>query len=271
MLSIISQTDYDQIWSEQIRKFNHGVHVAEYWDRRSEHFHCSSQNSTYANELMKLMDLKPGYSVLDVGSGCGAVAIPLATKVKQVTALDISAVRLKKLLDKAEAAGVRNITIRNRDWDQIEIGKDIEKHDVVLLSRGIYTRLSETLQKINKAAKSVCYVTWRAERSDEFESEVAFAMDRGQLIYPDYSIIQDMLRQMGILARAEIFETDTIEYFADLENALLSMAHGAELNAQQCDNLLKIARKRLIQVNSHYLCLRRIKWVLISWEKPTSN
>jgi len=266
----ISQTDCDRLWLEQMKGFDHGGQAAAYWDRRSQAFHCSWRDSTYARELMDRMDLRPEYSVLDVGCGCGAMTIPLATKVKRVTGLDISPVRLDKLLHKASLAGLTNIVTLNKDWNQVTINKDIDQHDIVLLSRGVHVRLSETLRKINLAAKSACYVTWRAERSDEFETEVAEAMGRNQPFFPDYSVIHSMLAHLGISARTETFETETEERFTNLQEALLSMARGTEINRRQYISLLAIARKRLIKVNDSYSSFRRIKWVLISWKNPTN-
>ena len=260
------QTDCDQLWLEQIRGFNHGEVAAEYWNRRSQTFHCSWRDSNYAGELISRMDLRPEYSVLDVGCGCGAMAIPLAAKVNRVTALDISPVRLEKLLHKAAADGLDNITALNQDWNRVSIGQEIHQHDVVLLSRSVPVLLSETLRKICLAAKLACYVTWRAERSDELEDEIAEAMGKNRPFYPDYSVICRMLSHMGITPRTETFETETEEQFPSLQEALLSMARGNVINERQYANLLAIARKRLTQTGNCYSSFRKIRWVLISWK-----
>jgi precorrin-6B methylase 2 len=247
-------------------EFDHGIGAAEYWNRRSKTFHCSCWKSTYDEELISRMDLRPEYSVLDVGCGCGAMAIPLALKVNRVTALDISSIRLEKLLKRAAAVGLTNIIPVNQDWNQVRVGREINKHDVVLLSRCVHARLSETLQKINQAAKSACYITWRAYRKDEFEDQLAEAMEKNQPLYPDYLIICKTLWRMGIPARMEIFETLDEEKYSNLEEAVLSMARGAEINGRQYASLLEVTRKHFKMVDNFYSSFRKIKWALISWE-----
>jgi tRNA G37 N-methylase Trm5 len=266
MLGTIPQIDYDRLWLEQMKGFDHGEGTADYWNRRSRTFHSSCQNSTYAEDLVSRMELRPEYSVLDVGCGCGAVAIPLARRVNWVTALDISPIRLEKLSHKAEAAGLTNIAILNRDWNQVTVGEEIDKHDIVLLSRTIPVRLSDTLRKIDLAAKSACYITWRAEQTDEFETEVAEALGRNPPVFPDYLVIYMMLKNMGISTEIETFETTNQECYYSLEGAALGMVKGAEINERQFVRLLAIARNHLTEIDDHYFSTRKIKWVLISWK-----
>jgi len=104
----------------------------------------------------------------------------------------------------------------------VTINRDIPRHDIVLLSRVVHVPLSEMLRKINLAAKSACYVTWRAERHDEFETEVAEVIGRSHPFYPDYSLIYSALRHCGISAGIDTFETETREIYSFLREALLS-------------------------------------------------
>ncbi len=250
-----------------MQRFDHGVQAAEYWDRRSQIFHCAWRDSNYASELMSRMDLQPEYSVLDVGCGCGAMTIPLAAKVKFVTALDISPVRLEKLQQKALSAGLANINYLNKDWTQVNIDKDVLQHDIVLLSRSVHVPLSVTLQKINLAARSACYITWRAERFDQLETQVAEALGKGPPFFPDHSVISSMLSYFGISARSDTFETETEERYTTLPEALKSMARGVEINSKQYLKLREVAKKHLTRADNYYSSYRKIKWVLISWKK----
>ena len=61
------------------------------WDKRAEQFNESMmQHPERAEKQIASLDLKPEYTVLDVGAGTGRLAIPIAKRVKSVTAIDQS-------------------------------------------------------------------------------------------------------------------------------------------------------------------------------------
>jgi SAM-dependent methyltransferase len=267
MLGTAPQIDYDQLWSHQMEAIDRGSSAVEYWDRRAQTSDCSSRNSTYPQEVIGRMALRPEYSVLDVGCGCGALAIPLARKVKQVTALDISPVRLAKLQRSAAASGLTNISAVNQDWNLVSIGKEINRSDVVLSSRFVHPLLSETLHKILRAAKLASYIVWRATPTDDLEVEIAEAMGKSHPVYPDYVVIQRMLQRMGAYARVEIFETADQEKYTCLEEAALKMARGREIDGRQFAGLIEVARKHTTRKDAFYFSSRKIKWALISGQQ----
>ncbi len=67
-----------------------------------------------AQKLLDALQVEPGMSFLDVGSGPGRVTIPAAQRVGptgQVTALDIQPEMLAKVRERAAHAGIQNIRL----------------------------------------------------------------------------------------------------------------------------------------------------------------
>lgn len=264
----MDMADYDRLWQEQMKAYDHASDTAEYWDRRARTFDSPWRTSTYTQELLRRMVLKPEYSVLDVACGIGTVAIPMAQQVTRVTALDISPAMLAKLKQRAASIGVNNISVVNKDWNQVRVNEDIEEHDVVLVSRSLPSnRLSESLNKMTSAARHGCYITWRGHRTDKYESDVALAMGKTHREYPDYRVIYGMLQSMGIAASIEIFDTTNEERFPSIEDAIMNMARGRTLTGKQKEKLFGLAKDRLTFVNGFFCSYYKMQWSLISWHK----
>ncbi len=258
--------EYDRLWEEQMQPFWHSSDEATYWNRRAETY-GDMVRSSYAFELLKRMQLLPQDSVLDVACGKGVTAIPMAKRVRKVTALDISPAMLETLKQRASRARLHNITLVNRDWNEVAIGTDVEPHDVVLVSRSFPgVRLSDTLRKIDQAATRVVYLTWRVA-GDDFEAELSRAIGKEYHPYPDYNLMLGALGVMGISATVEIFDSRHEDKFPSLDDAVRSMAKGAELNDEARARLTSFARARLVFRDGFYRDTSRIRWALISWRK----
>lgn len=90
------------------------THVDEHFLRSAERFDhspISQQLATLTHKVFPLLALDKNQHWLDFGAGTGALSVPLAAQVGQVTALDTSAAMLGKLIDKH----VPNITTLEQD------------------------------------------------------------------------------------------------------------------------------------------------------------
>ena len=85
----------------------HFVRAAE----RFEHSPISKQLAVLTDKVFPFLALDKSQHWLDFGAGTGALSVPLATQVGQVTALDTSAAMLAKLAEK----NVANITTLEQD------------------------------------------------------------------------------------------------------------------------------------------------------------
>jgi len=65
-------------------------HDLEFRGKRSSSFANHAGKSHYPDEFLKLMSLALEMTILDMGCGGGSLVVPLASKVKKVTAVDFS-------------------------------------------------------------------------------------------------------------------------------------------------------------------------------------
>jgi tRNA/tmRNA/rRNA uracil-C5-methylase (TrmA/RlmC/RlmD family) len=112
--------------------------AGSFWDKKSKQFNESMmQNRERTEKQIAKIGLAPEYTVLDVGAGTGRLAIPIAKQAKSVTAIDPSKGMLACLQENMEKESAENITCINKQWEDIELGNDIEPHDVVIASHSL--------------------------------------------------------------------------------------------------------------------------------------
>lgn len=117
-------------WSRRRR----GSDMSDFWDKRARHYSESIKRNNHAERIIAKLDIDPECTVLDIGSGPGTLAIPLAKMVQHVTAIDPSSGMLACLKENAVSKGLKNITCINKKWEDVTIGTDIVEHDTVLAS-----------------------------------------------------------------------------------------------------------------------------------------
>ena len=77
-----------------------------HYDEHHRRFHDYKKS---AEDIISVIGLRSEHTVIDMGCGTGAFVLPAATRCKKVYAVDVSAVMLERLKEKAEKDNVRNI------------------------------------------------------------------------------------------------------------------------------------------------------------------
>jgi SAM-dependent methyltransferase len=179
-----------------------------------------SSDNEYAKKFIDLMDFDSKSTVLDVGCGGGILTIPLAKKVKQVTALDVSNVRINQVKEKAKHEGLSNIKLMCEDWQHTSINK-IGKHDIVIASRSLgMLDLREELKKIDAAATESVYISRNTPSTDTLRRELHEIIGLEYYDLPSYIYVLNMLYQMGVLANVKFITCQRKEVYNGIEHAL---------------------------------------------------
>ena len=139
-------------------------HDAAFWDRRARHFRGGDEASPYVAGFIAHMRIRPGESVLDVGCGSGALALPLAREGHDVVGLDFSAGMLDVLRRQASEERLTNVRTVQAAWDDDWRAAGVGVADVVIASRSLDVRdLRAALQKLDAFARRRVCVTLPAD------------------------------------------------------------------------------------------------------------
>jgi SAM-dependent methyltransferase len=178
--------------------------------------------SDYAPRVLGAVEplLAGAGSVLDVGAGCGALALPLAERIPRVTALEPAPAMAAALRAEVERRGLRHLAVIQAAWGEA----DLPSHDLVLCAHvGELTRPGAPfLRDASRWARRwVVIVRDGATESDKlfFRELYPALLGRPYLGGCDYRDMLDELASLGI--RPEIVAVDyrSDQPFADLDEA----------------------------------------------------
>ncbi|HII05950.1 MAG TPA: class I SAM-dependent methyltransferase [Methanotrichaceae archaeon] len=200
----------------------------EFWDKRAEEFNRSTkERSERTDRQVTSLRLNPDFTILDVGAGTGRLSVPIAKRVRSVTAVDQSRGMLDCLEENMAEVGLSNFHCIQKRWENVQLGVDIEPHDVVIASHSLgMFDLQEALEKMNSAAKKRVYIFTSAGKwfFDDLEEElwerVYDRPPRRGGWRSDYMLLYNILHEMGIYANVEIRDAEHVQRYESLDEAV---------------------------------------------------
>jgi ubiquinone/menaquinone biosynthesis C-methylase UbiE len=196
------------------------------------------QHNNYPGVLLDKVQrhLNENSTVLDIGAGTGAFAIPIAQKTAEVTAIEPSAEMCKYLHSKADS--LVNIRIINKRWEDIDI-EEIGRHDMVLAAHSLYgiVDIETALRKMLSAANSrVCLITgvgqvnfyadiWQRFKQEEYHPS------------PSFIHLYNVIFQLGIAANVEMVKVSRNQVYLSIEQVVKSWQSRLHLGPGREDEL----------------------------------
>ncbi len=270
----ITSIDWNKVWLEQRKKNPRKQYTSEYWNKRAPSFAEHTNKSEYADKFIKIIKPNRTWTALDMGSGSGTLAIPLASRLKEVTAVDFSDNMLRILQENAEKKKLKNIKTIRASWDDNWNKLDIGLHDIVIASRSLAVDdLRGAIVKLNNAARKRVFISTVAGDGPH-DRRIFQAI--GREFYPpvDYIFVNNLLYQMGIYANI-IFITNKSDRIYDSHKTALDSFTWMinDMTRKEKEMLSGFLDEHLVPYKGKWILnyKKTVRWAVLWWDKDASD
>lgn len=189
-------------------------------------------------------------TVLDIGSGPGVLAVPLAGKVRAVTAVEPSETMLELMAKHCAQENISNIRAVCSNWEDLAPNA-LPEHDYVIASYSLnMPDIRPALAAMDRCARKKVYLYWFCGLA----SWEKLLVDLYPVVYgrpfcpqPKSDILYGVLSQLGISADVEdLADTSFDRVFPDLTAAVADLRRRLRLTESSFDHVLAD------YVRSHY-------------------
>ena len=279
--SILTTTDWNAEWKRLQAARMHADDPAV-WDEKAKTFPVKhGDQAGYVGRFLELAGVEAGETVLDMGCGTGALAVPLAQRGCHVVACDFSQGMLDRMrqdLAELDVDGVEaHLMSWSDDWESFGLAED--SVDVALASRSIATDdLLDALMRLNRVARRRVCITLPCGPSPRTDERLLSAAGFGHRLGRDFLYAFNILASQGInpevayipSVRMELFDSfdDARSSFAKMvAEAVRGLATQDEIDAIPerlgtwlADNLVQDDR------GWHLSEDRKVTWAFIAWQ-----
>lgn len=237
--------------------------------RRARWFNQAVQISDFPAQTLKVLDpiLVGCRSVLDVGAGVGALTVPLAESVEEVTALEPSPAMMEELRANVTRRRLRNVTCIQAAWGKA----DVVPHDLILVANvsPIFNDLLGFLTGAEPLARrAIALVQNVGPGTEKFYFGELYPLLLGRP-YPsrdDYLRTVTLLHSLGIYANVQIIAYHFDQPFADLQEAADFWKEQMRLeDPEQERRLVGFLQTRLQRVGSRLVAPMRRQSAVLWW------
>lgn len=182
-----------------------GISNEEYWDnhvfgdRYEEYNRLAGYPGKILDRMVRLLDSDS--SVLDIGAGPGAFAIPLAKVARKVTVVEPSRGQVTRLMRRADREGLENIEVINKRWQDVELD---ELGSYRLVNAAYCFQMPDILEALQMMVDVTGGVLFLISMVDHGFTDVYESVFREKGTDPDYIYLYNVLHQMGYPANVEV-------------------------------------------------------------------
>ena len=279
--ALLTSTDWNEEWKRLQISRRHADDVA-IWDEKAKTFpvkHGSQEG--YVEEFLRLADIRPGETVLDMGCGTGSLATPLAMQGMRVLACDFSRGMLDVMQQDQRELGVSGVEVRQMSWadDWAAHGVGPKSVDVALASRSIVTEdLQDSLLKLNSVARRRVCITLPCGPSPRTDERLIEAVGLAPRAGRDFMYAFNILAANGINPEVAYIPSVRMELFGSFDDALAGftkMLRDALVGTADASELEEIPARlkpwledNLVHDDRgwHLSEDRKVTWAFIAWQ-----
>jgi 16S rRNA G527 N7-methylase RsmG len=277
--------DWNEVWKgtlERELESNKNVDCSAIWhnkERAKRFWKMFQDNNAKAitEKRIKGMKLSSDSRVLDIGSGPGTLAIPIAQQVAHVTAVEPSDGMMSVMKENIKEYGIKNINCVHKDWEAIDVESDLSApYDVVFASYSLGMKdILTSVQKMIDASSRYVYLYWFAgETSWDMHSRRLWPFLHGCEYQPapKCDVLYNVLYSMGIYPNIKVFPFEHVHRYATFEEAVEDFKSYYNVTSSTQETILRSYLKGILEVDNGNLIQRgwstRVKmW----WEKQTEE
>lgn len=161
--------DWNEIWKQRqaLQESSKGPGDPTHnWNKKenAERYDANAR-SEYDDRVRRTiasLPITPDARVLDIGAGPGTLAIPLAPRVREVTAVEPGAGMVGVLRKHAKREGIKNITCVQKLWEDVDPERDLAgPYDIVVASLSLTMHnIREALRKMDAVSSGSVHLFW---------------------------------------------------------------------------------------------------------------
>jgi ubiquinone/menaquinone biosynthesis C-methylase UbiE len=161
--------DWNEVW-KLLQKQHEFSKVSDdsshNWDKKenAERYDANSRSEYDARIRMTIdgLDINEDSRVLDIGAGPGTLAIPLASRVRDITAVEPGAGMAAILRERAAKDGITNVSCVQKRWEDVDIARDLSgSYDIVIASLSLtMDDIRAALEKMDAVSRKYVHLYW---------------------------------------------------------------------------------------------------------------
>jgi len=231
------------------------------WTRRARDFrpHRSAEERDPALDAI-LEHIRPEDTVLDIGSGGGRLAIPVARRCREVVAVEPSESMRAQLEGQAAAADVSNVSIVASGWEEAVV----EPADVALCSHVLYGVMAPEpwIRKMGDSVRRrVMILMFHRPVPPNMHPLWAPVYGETRLETPALAHLERLLSEMGIRHEKTMLPERPDRGYADFDSALQTATRRLflEPGGERQKRLEQVLRESLVETP---------RGLQLSWAEP---